>query len=173
MDTIEDRIERVLESAFAEAERARKEIDAAAAAGKEIIQVLCDPGTKRGDIIDITKDDPEEGEEEEPKKVKVVACHQISGMNPENFEVHHVNYAWCIVLKDSDITTEEDFAALYSDKEATDALFAATGEELGEAAVAQAEEEAEEPQDPNVCSCGARRDMCERNQNVFGGHLNE
>ena len=170
MDSMEDRIERMLENAFADAERAQKEMDAAHASGKEIIQVLCDTDTKRGDIIDITKEQPEDGEEEEVKKVKVIACHEMTGMDPETFEIRHVNYAWCVVLNESDITTEEDFAALYANKEASDALFEATPEELAEAAVAQAREEAS---DPNLCSCGANREMCDRNQNVFGGHLND
>ena len=180
---IQESIEHLMENAFADAQRARSDIDAAAAAGKEIVQVLCDSSIKRGDIINITHTEPGEGEEgeegEEDKKVKVIACHQITGVHPETLEIRRCYYAWCSVIKDGDITTEEEFAALYADedtKNATDALFEATSEELGEAAVAQAQEEAAveaEIVDPNVCSCGANREMCERNQNVFGGHLNE
>jgi hypothetical protein len=159
MDNMEDRIERMLEEAFADADRARRELDAAHASGKEITQVMCDPAIKRGDIIDITQTDSEEGEEAEKRKAKVIICHERTGINPETFEMHHASYAWCYVIRPGDITTEEDFAALYADNESV------------EAAV---EEEAEvEAVDPNMCSCGANREMCERNQNVFGGHLNE
>jgi ferric-dicitrate binding protein FerR (iron transport regulator) len=123
--------------------------------------------------MDITKDVDEGEEAGETKKVKVIACHEMTGIDPETFAVRQATYAWCVILKESDITTEEEFADLYANKEASDALFEATGEELGEAAVAQAQEEAEEEvEDPNVCSCGANREMCQRNQNVFGGHLN-
>ena len=160
MDNIEDRIERMLEDAFADAELARRELDAAHAAGKEIIRVMCDLSIKRGDIIDITQTDPEEGEEAEKREAKVIICHEMTGINPETFELRHVNYAFCYVIRAGDITTEEDFAALYADSETVEAV------------VEEVEVETEEV-DPNVCSCGANREMCERNQNVFGGHLNE
>lgn len=169
MATMEDRIERLLEDAYADAERARKELDAAHASGKETIQVICAPGTKRGDIVDITQIDHEvamevNGEtdkEAERKKARVVICHEMTGVNPETFEMHRVSYAWCYLIKEGDITTEEDFAALYADDESV------------ETSVEEEEVEVEvEEVDPNVCSCGANREMCERNQNVFGGHLN-
>ncbi|KKN46606.1 hypothetical protein LCGC14_0671110 [marine sediment metagenome] len=156
-NNMEDRIERMLEEAFADADLARRELDAAHASGKEIIQVVCDPATKRGDIIDITQTDSEEGEEAEKREAKVIVCHEMTGINSETFELRHIKYAFCYVLKPGDITTEEDFAALYADNEPV------------EAAVEEVEVE---EVDPNVCSCGANREMCERNQNVFGGHLN-
>lgn len=162
---INESLEHLMENALADAERARKDINAASAAGKEVVQVLCDANIKRGDIIDITHAEPGEGEErEEDKKVKVIACHEMTGIHPETLEIRSCHYAWCIVLKDGDITTEEEFAALYADDNDNDDE---TVEELEEAEVEA------EVVDPNVCSCGANREMCERNQNVFGGHLNE
>ena len=169
MDNIEDRIERLLEEAFADADRARRELDAAHAAGREIIQVVCDLSTKRGDIIDITPTPSEDGEEDgeeageeageevEKREAKVILCHAMTGINSETCEVRHINYAWCYVLRPGDITTEEDFAALYDDS--------------GPVETAEVEVEVETTVDPNTCSCGANREMCERNQNVFGGHL--
>lgn len=177
MDNMEDRIEHMLKEAYEDAGRERRELNEAHASGREIIQVICDPSTKRGDIIDITQMLSEEGEEEgeeeggeaggeageeageeaEKKEAKVVACHEMTGINPETFEVRQISYAWCYVLRPGDITTEEDFAALYADNEPVEDTV---------------EEEVEDEVDPNVCSCGANREMCERNQNVFGGHLN-
>lgn len=151
----------MLEQAFAEAERARRELETAQKSGKEIIQVMCDAGTKRGDIIEIRPVDDTEEDEEETKNVRVLVTHEITGVDPETYEMHSVVYAWCVILEEGDITTEEDFAALYAED----------SEEPQETLEA-ADEEAE-PVDPNVCSCGANRAMCARNQNVFGGHLNE
>ena len=121
---------------------------------------MCDSSIKRGDTIDITQAEPVEGEEEEDKKARVIACHEVMGVHPETLEVVRINYAWCAVLEEGDSTSEEEFAALYADEEDT-----ADAEDTPQ-------EEVEEV-DPNVCSCGANREMCERNQNVFGGHLNE
>lgn len=165
MDDFEDRIERMMEQAFADAERAKRELDTAHAKGREIIQALCKPSTKRGDIIEVSVEEmpmePAEGDEEAPtQKLKVVVVHAITGMDPDTLEMSRVNIAVGYIMTDDDITTEEDWAALYSD-----------GPE--EPQEASADEPEVEPQDPNICSCGANREMCQRNQNVFGGHLNE
>lgn len=162
MEDMMDRIERHIESAMAEAERCRRDLDTAHAAGKEIIQVVCDPHTKRGDIIEITPVEDVEKEEGEVKTIRVVACHQMMGFDPETMETHEICYAFGIVLEAGDITTEEEFAALYAGEDAPEAVEAS-----------ESDEEPAEAADPNVCECGANREMCERNQGVFGGHLNE
>ena len=180
LENVNEMVDRALAEAYRTMERAQKEINAYHEAGKEIIQVTCNKGTKRGDIIEVqanpdehtpeSDESPEEAAEEETKHARVIAVRSMTGIDTLTMEMHAVCDAICVVLKPGDITTEEDFAGLYGDesREAADALFEASSEELGEAAVAQAQEEAP---DPNVCSCGANREMCERNQNVFGGHL--
>jgi hypothetical protein len=167
----------MLERALSQMERASSDIEAAHKSGKELIKILCAPGTKRGDIIKIIPAGMDEDCPEEDKMPgKVIAVHGMTGIDPETMQMHRMCEAIVALLKPGDITTEEDFASLYSEDPseeqdaAVKALFDATPEELGEAAVAQAQEEAP---DPNVCSCGANREMCARNQNVFGGHLNE
>lgn len=197
MENVEDMVDRALAEAYISVERARKEITAYHEAGKEIIQVVCDESTKRGDIIEVqplTEErilageelSEEEADAEDTKKVRVIVVHGMTGIDPETMEMHRICDAICVVLNPGDVVTEEEFASMYGEGDETpedapgddaqegdspvDKLFKATSEELGEAAVAQAQEDAP---DPNVCSCGANREMCERNQNVFGGHLNE
>jgi hypothetical protein len=163
-DSIEkDWIEKAIDKVFEDMKRAHGELDAARRTGKNIISVACDPSTKRGDIIDVAPLG-ENGEISEAaeieKKARVVATHEMVGINPDTHEISCFLEAICILLEDGDITTEEDFATLYAEGEKPQE------EDIEEIAEAESE-------DPNICSCGANRQMCERNQNVFGGHLNE
>ena len=170
----ENMMDSVIDQAIAYMERAHNDIEAAHKSGKELVKIVCAPGTRRGDIVKIVPTGVEEDCPEEDKLTgRVIAVHTMTGIDTETMQMKQVCEAICAILKPGDLTTEEDFAGLYGEDEedsAADALFEATSEELGEAVVAQAQEEAP---DPNVCSCGANREMCERNQNVFGGHLNE
>jgi hypothetical protein len=154
----ESMMDSMIERAIAHMELDAANIEAAHRSGKELIKIVCSPNTRRGDIIKIVPMGCDEDIPEEDKLTgKVIAVHGATGIDPETMKMHRMCEAICAILQPGDITTEEEFAGLYGEDEL----------ELVEAA------EAAEPQDPNVCSCGANREMCERNQNVFGGHLNE
>lgn len=171
-------MESMIDRAIAHMEQDAANIEAAHKSGKELIRIVCAPDTRRGDIIKIVPAGSDEDIPDEDKMTgKVIAVHGMTGIDPETMQMHRMCEAICAILQPGDITTEEDFAGLYGEDDeeqaaAVEALFDATPEELAEAAVAEAEAEEEAP-DPNVCSCGANREMCARNQNVFGGHLNE
>lgn len=189
-ENLEDMFERVMGDAYTYMRRAQEDIDRYAKAGKEIMFVACNGDTKRGDVIDIVPFPEEEEEEmssifeipsgvteeEEPveapkeeeeapgdevRQARVIAVHTMTGIDPRDMTMHKIHDAICVLLEPGDMTTEDEFAALYSDGEEPQE---APGEDSDPVEVA-------EPQDPNVCSCGANRAMCERNQNVFGGHL--
>jgi hypothetical protein len=152
---IED-LESIINKALTYMERACQDVDEAVAKGKKVVQVGCAPGTRRGDIIEITPIVPQEGEPD-TMKARVIAVNPSTTLSGES--LHRVFEALCVVIEPGELTTEEEFAALYT-------------EEASEDPEAEEAEEAEEV-DPDVCSCGADKIMCERNQNVFGGHLNE
>ena len=160
----EDDFESMIDRAIESMHRAFSEVEAAHKAGKELIQIICPPDTRRGDIIKVIPKEFE-GEhadcpDEDKLKARVLAVQGMTGIDPETMEMHRICEAVCAILRPGDITTEEEFAGLYGEDE--------DSEETEEAV-----EAAEEPQDPNVCECGANREMCERNQNMFGGHVNE
>ena len=140
-----DAIERGIKEAITYIEKACRELDAAEANGKRIVQVRCSESAKRGDTIDIYEPfDTEENPEVIQARVVAVNCETQFN---QNMEFRQVYDAICIVLEPGDTTTEKEFSELY------------------------AEEGAFEQHGPDVCSCGADRLMCERNQRVFGGHL--
>ena len=165
-DHFADSMDSMLDKAIAYMERAHKDIEAAAHSGREVVQVVCKESTKRGDVFEIAPMDENgeamdpEGEDSEALTVKVIAVHSMTGIDPDTLQIRRVCEALCVVLEPGDITTEEEFAALYADFDSKASEDAPEGD--SEALVLAA---------PNVCSCGANRQMCERNQNVFGGHL--
>ena len=136
-----DDLNSIIDKALNFMERTIQDVDEAVAKGKKVVLVSCDKGTRRGDTIDIS---PAFAEEEEPE----IQQARVIAVNPTVAECDSYD-AVCVILEPGEVTTEEEFAALYIEDT----------------------EEVLEQSDPDMCSCGADKIMCKRNQNVFGGHL--
>jgi hypothetical protein len=164
VESLEDSFERMFEETYQHYKIVQSEINKADRDGREIAHVVAEIGTKRGDIIEISQF-PEDGSEvddgDEKFKARVLAVVPRSAIDEHGVRIECVE-ALCIVLQPGDIESLDDFAALYGNDE-----------DAQEASEEEDSESVEESVDSNECPCGADLHMCQKNQEVFGGHLND
>lgn len=168
MENLEDAFESILEETYQHYKVVHAEIEKADRDGRDVAHVIADSGTKRGDIIEISKFS-EEGtanEDEEAFEARVLAVMPRTALDDSGDIVRCVE-ALCVVLKPGDVESLDDFAALYGDGDG-DSDNEQEELELGD-------NDSEEPVElkNHICPCGANLQMCEKNQEVFGGHLND
>jgi len=172
VDTLEDTYERMLEETYQRYRVVQEEINKAERDGRAVAHVITDQGTKRGDIISISRysADGTVDEDAEEFKARVLATVPRTALDEAQNTVQCVE-ALCVVLQPGDVESLDDFAAMYGDEDEDEDD--EQQEEPLEAEDRASEELSAEPEDPNACPCGADRHMCEKNQKVFGGHLND
>lgn len=175
-------IEQRMSEMFEEANKVQTAIDAAYKAGKKITSVMGPPDVKIGDIIDVMKYNPEhpDGDEETKQKARVLHVTPVEFFNPEGQEVFPGTEVICVLLDENDLTTEDEFKAMYGEGEEESEVQETpevSGKEISVESVSPVSTDVEvtvEPvRDPNECECGADREMCARNQDMLGYHLNE
>ncbi len=182
-EDFETLIEQRMGEMFEEANKVQGAIDAAYKAGKSITSVMGPPDVKIGDIIDVMKYNPEnpEGDESTKQKARVLHASPVEFFNPENHDTFPGSEVIVVLLDEGDLTTEYEFKAMYGEEgEADDEVQEASevsGEEIPVESVPSVSTNVEvtvEPvRDPNECECGADREMCMRNQDLIGMHINE
>jgi hypothetical protein len=160
------------------------------------------PGDILSNVLRVQpSDNPQEDDEydeENPLECRVIAVNPISLYNKETEELCNMVEALVVVLEDGDLMGEDEFAALYGGEEnaekGTDGQVQeapkVSGEEVPEQRLPELPEDLaglslaewresirtsdQTPEvDPNTCECGASRRSCERNQEMFGVHVNE
>jgi len=123
----------------------------AKADGKEIIGVTVEVGTKVGDVIAIVPvEETDDDEETAELQAQVLATSDCEGLSEDGEIVQYCD-AICVLVQPGEIETAEEFAATYGEDE----------------------EGPGKTENANLCGCGANKMMCEKNQNVFGTHINE
>jgi len=145
----------------------REEINKAERDGRDVAHVIADESTRRGDIIEISQfaEGGEVDEDAEEFKARVLAVSPRSALDDNGVLVHCVE-ALCVVLQPGDIESLDDFAAMYGDEDSEpQEELEAEGEDSDTPEIIE--------EDPSICPCGADIQMCEKNQEVFGGHLND
>lgn len=160
MERLED-IYDIMEETYRIVQVVRDEVNRAVRDGRDVASVIADESTRRGDIIDISQFsvEGEIDEDAEEFKARVLAVTPRTGIDENGVQIHCVE-ALCVILKPGDISSIDDFAAMYGE-DAEEEL------ETEDIAAEQIEEHS------NTCTCGADLQMCETNQKVFGGHLND
>ena len=159
---LEDKYAEILREAHQLYETVQADMAKAESDGREITMVIAAGDVSRGDLIAIAKFNEDGSVDEEAEEGQARVLMTSSRMaHDDNGKIVHCVEALCVILQDGDIETVDEFASMYgNDEEETPVEVSA-------------EEEPEIVEDPNVCSCGADRPMCEKNQQIFGGHLNE
>lgn len=165
MEDLESTFDRIIEETYQHYKIVREEINKAAQDGRTIANVISDKSTRRGDIITIShfSEDGTIDEDVEEFTARVLGTSPRTGRDENGNTIQCVD-ALCVILKPGDIESLDDFAAMYGNEEDSD-------EEELEAEDSDSTEERSENED--TCPCGANLQMCETNQKVFGGHLND
>jgi hypothetical protein len=149
MEDSQARVEKTLKEGLEECRKSSMEINRAISEGSEIVSVFVEETTKQGDIIPV-----ESLEEEENKTADARVLLVSSWIGFDQNKIIKGTEAVCVILRPNEIETAEGFIATYGE-----------------------EEEEEEIEDPLVedseCVCGANLQMCEKNQHIFGGHLQD
>jgi hypothetical protein len=179
-EDFETLIEQRMGEMFEEASKVQGAIDEAYKAGKNVTSVMGPPDVKIGDIIDVMKYNPEnpEGDENTKQKARVLHASPVEFFNPENRDTFPGSEVIVVLLDEGDLTTEDEFKAMYGE-EADDEVQEASevsGEEIPVESVPSStdvEVTVEPVRDSNECECGADREMCMRNQDLIGLHINE
>lgn len=184
-DDFERRLHAKMQEMFAEAEKIQGQIDSATKDGREVTTVLASPDTRRGDIIEVKKFDEEhpDGDPNSVRKARVLVSSPVDLWNPDTQQAFPGTEVLCVILEDDDLTTVDEFESLYGaegdDDERAEVQEASqvSGEEVSVESVPGVPEAVEVTtspvRDPHVCECGADRQMCMRNQDLVGMHINE
>ncbi len=181
-EDFETLIEQRMAEMFEEASKVQDAIDSAYKAGKRITSVMGPPDVKIGDIIDVMKYNPDnpDGDEETKQKARVLHVSPVVFSHPDTRESFPGTEIIVVLLDEGDLTTEDEFKAMYGEGEADDEVqdtSEISGEEISVESVPSVPTPVEvtvvPTRDPNVCECGADREMCMRNQDMLGYHLNE
>ena len=174
---LEALIEHRMGQMFEEASKIQGQVDAAQKHGKKVTCVMGPPDVKTGDIIDVMRYNAEhpEGDSETKKKARVLHAMPVELWNKATDETCSVSEVLCVLLDEGDLTTADEFHAMYGEGEAE--VQEASGEEIPVPSVPTPTPAVEVKigpvRDPNVCECGADREMCMRNQDLIGMHINE